>query len=109
MTLLLDPGALSLLHIGLHLGVTNQFALGCGVPSLFYLFRNLATVGSEPRLLFMEQSHGMLYVIATILPLHNGTPACTLLLANWTAQESFTDPKMLGGRVSNEWPALDGF
>jgi hypothetical protein len=61
LAVLLDPGALSLPHIGLHLLFTNQSALGCSVPSLFYLSSNLTAVGSEPRLLFMKQSHGMLY------------------------------------------------
>jgi hypothetical protein len=47
--------------MGLHLRFTDQFALCCSVPSLFYLFCNLTTVGSEPSLLFVKQSHGMLY------------------------------------------------
>jgi hypothetical protein len=61
LAVLLDPGALSRSYIGLHLGVTNQFASRCGVPSFFYLFCNLTAAGSEPRLLFVEQFHGMLY------------------------------------------------
>jgi hypothetical protein len=59
--LLLNPGTLSFLHLGLYFPFASQLASLCGVPSFFDLSRNFITVGGKPRFLLVQQVHSALY------------------------------------------------